>query len=110
MCSSDLNHKGQADKVIEFIPSTSPLAEGINKEYYVIKEKEKKKMLPKAIVKQLQDKGYKKLNMHLFVKCWQNNNAKKDNTYGINVGENAWYWYENFIPIVEKYCQDNNLQ
>lgn len=104
-----VNHKGQADKVIEFIPSTSPLAESMNKEYYVIKEKEKKKMLPKAIVKLLQDKGYKKLNMHHFVKCWHSNNAKKDNTYGTNVGESAWYWYENFIPIVEKYCKDNNL-
>lgn len=37
-----VNHKGQADKVIEFIPSNSPIAEGINKEYVVIKEKEKK--------------------------------------------------------------------
>ena len=104
-----VNHKGQADKVIEFIPSTSPLAEGINKEYVVIKEKEKKKFLPKTIVKLLQDKGYNKLNMHHFVNCWKNNNARKDNTYGTYVGGKDWYWYEDFIPIVEKYCQDNNL-
>ena len=104
-----VNHKGQADKVIEFIPSNSPIAEGINKEYVVIKEKEKKKLLPNAIIKILQDKGYVNLNMYHFVKCWKENNAKKDNTYGTKVGGKEWYWYENFIAVVEKYCIDNKL-
>ena len=104
-----VNHKGQADKVIEFIPSTSPLAEGINKEYVVIKEREKKKLLPGAIVKLLKEKGYTKLNMHHFVKCWKENDAQKDNTYGARIGDNKWYWYENFIPVVENYCITNNL-
>jgi len=35
------NRKGQADRVIEFIPSDSELAKGINKEYCTFKEKEK---------------------------------------------------------------------
>ena len=34
------NRKGQADKVIEFIPADSPEAKGLNKEYVLIKEKE----------------------------------------------------------------------
>ena len=35
------NRKGQADRVIEFVKSDSPLAETVNKEYAVIKETEK---------------------------------------------------------------------
>ena len=104
-----VNRKGQADKVIEFIPANSPEAEGINKEYVVIKEKEKKKYLPKTIIKLLNDKGFSKLNQYQFTQCWKKTNAKRDNTYGVLVGGKEWYWYENYIPIVEKYCNDNNL-
>jgi hypothetical protein len=104
-----VNRKGQADKVIEFIPANSPEAEGINKEYIVIKEKERKKYLPKTIIKLLNDKGFSKLNQYQFTQCWKKTNAKRDNTYGVLVGGKEWYWYENYIPIVEKYCIDNNL-
>ena len=105
-----VNRKGQADKVIEFIPANSPEAEGINKEYVIIKEKEKKKYLPKAIIKLLIDKGFSKLNQYQFTQCWKSINAKRDNTYGVLVGGKEWYWYENYIPIVEKYCVDNDLR
>jgi hypothetical protein len=105
-----VNRKGQADKVIEFIPANSPEAEGINKEYVIIKEKEKKKYLPKAIIKLLNDKGFSKLNQYQFTQCWKSINAKRDNTYGVLVGGKEWYWYENYIPIVEKYCVDNDLR
>ena len=44
------NRKGQADRVIEFVKSDSPLASAINKEYTVIKETEKAKFLPKQII------------------------------------------------------------
>ena len=47
--------------------------------------------------------------MHHFVKCWKENDAQKDNTYGARIGDNKWYWYENFIPVVENYCITNNL-
>jgi hypothetical protein len=43
------NRKGQADRVIEFVKSDSPLAATVNKEYAVIKETEKKKYLPKQV-------------------------------------------------------------
>lgn len=105
-----VNRKGQADKVIEFIPANSPEAEGINKGYVIIKEKERKKYLPKAIIKLLNDKGFSKLNQYQFTQCWKSINAKRDNTYGVLVGGKEWYWYENYIPIVEKYCVDNDLR
>ena len=103
------NRPGQADKVVTFVKPDSPEAEGINAEYVMIKEREKKKYLPKTIIQILKDKGYQKLNRYHFSQCWKGLNAKKDSTYGTLVGGEKWYWYENFIPVVEKYCQDNNL-
>ena len=103
------NRPGQADKVITFVKADTPEAEGINAQYTLIKEREKKKLLPKAIIELLKAKGYHKLNYYHFSQCWKSINAKKDNTYGALVGGEKWYWYENFIPIVEKYCQDNGL-
>ncbi len=49
-----VNRKGQADKVIEFIKADSPEAATLNKEYVIIKEKERKKYLPKEIWKEVQ--------------------------------------------------------
>lgn len=105
----NVNRKGQADKVIEFLPADSPLATELNKEYYVIKDREKQKYLPGQIVNMLKAKGYVKLNMHHFVQCWKKMNARKDNTYGCKFGGKEWYWYANFIPVVEEYCKENNL-
>lgn len=103
------NTPGQADKVITFIKPGTPEAEGINAEYVMIKEREKKKYLPKAIVEIMKSKGYSKMNYYHFSQCWKSKNAKRDNTYGALIGGKEWYWYESFIPVVEQYCSDNNL-
>jgi len=58
------NRKGQADRVIEFVKSDSPLAEKINAEYAVIKEVDKKKYLPAQIVVMMQSEGYTDFRMH----------------------------------------------
>lgn len=103
------NKPGQADKVVTFIKEGSEEAEKINAEHILIKEREKKKLLPNNIVKIMNDKGYNKMNMYQFVQCWKRNNARRDNTYGVLIAK-TWYWYENFIPIVEQYCEENQLQ
>lgn len=101
------NKKGQADKVIEFIPANSPEAQGLNKEYVLIKEKEKNKHLPKKIVKAMQVKGYKKFKMHEHTQLWKSLDAKNpQKNFGIDV-ENAWYWYDNWLDEVEKHCIEN---
>lgn len=50
LSSKTVTRKGQADQVIKFIPSDSPLADEANTKYAVIKEKEKPKHLPGKIV------------------------------------------------------------
>lgn len=72
-----VNRKGQADKVIEFLPKDSPLAEGLNKEYIFIKDREKPKFLPKAIVELMKNKGYTCFSMYHFTQCWKQLNAKR---------------------------------
>jgi hypothetical protein len=104
------NRKGQADKVIEFIPANSPEAEGLNKEYVLIKEKEKKKHLPSKIVEKMKEKGFTWFNMHQHTSLWQNKDAKNPTkNYGVNV-EGTWYWYDNWIKEVEEYCQKNKYK
>lgn len=101
------NHKGQADKVIEFIPANTPEAEGINKEYVLIKEKEKKKHLPSKIVESMKEKGFTKFGMHQHTQFWKMKDGKNPkNNFGVNV-EGAWYWYDNWIKEVEKHCEKN---
>ncbi|CAM3594025.1 DUF3644 domain-containing protein [Helicobacter ganmani] len=99
------NHKGQADKLIEFVKSDSELAQGVNKTYAVLKETEKDKFLPKRIVELMKNKGYKNFSIHKHTDLWRSKKAKEPNfNYGIEV-EGKWYWYKNWVDEVEKYCQ-----
>lgn len=100
------NRKGQADKVIEFIPADSPEAKGLNKEYVLIKEKEKKKYLPGHIVEMMKEKGYVKFSMHWHTQLWKEKDARNPNkNLGTSV-EGYWYWYENWVKIVEDHCKE----
>lgn len=101
------NRKGQADKVIEFIPANSPEAEGLNKEYVLVKERERKKYLPKKIVELMKKKGYTKFTMPKHTDLWKNLEAKDpEKKFGVEV-EGAWYWYDNWVSEVEKHCKNS---
>jgi len=102
-----VNHKGQADKVIEFLPANSPEAEKLNKEYVLIKEKEKPKYLPSKVVKIMKDKGFTNFGMHQHTQLWKQKNAKDNGKgFGVQVA-NTWYWYEKWVKEVEKHCNEN---
>ena len=103
-----VNHKGQADKVIEFLPANSPEAEKLNKEYVLIKEKEKPKLLPSKVVALMQEAGYTSFNQHHHTKFWKDMNAKQNgNGFGVQVAT-TWYWYESWLNEVKKHCQENS--
>ena len=104
------NNKGQADKVIEFIPANTPEAEGLNKEYVLIKEKEKQKHLPSNIVTLMNEKGFPKFRIHKHTQLWKKMDGKNPaKNFGVSV-EGAWYWYDNWLKIVEEYCVKNKIQ
>jgi hypothetical protein len=99
------NRKGQADKVIEFIPANSPEAEGLNKEYILVKEKERKKYLPGDIFGAMQKKGFKSFNAHQHTLLWKLKDAKNpQKALGTQVAK-TWYWYEDWMEEVEKHCK-----
>ena len=95
---------GQADQVVEFVKSDSPLAEGLEKTYAVIKETEKRKYLPGEIVKLMKEKGYDKFSINKHTELWKSRDAKNPKfSYGVLVA-NTWYWYETWFREVEKHC------
>lgn len=100
------NNKGQADRVIEFVKSDSPLAEGINKEYAVIKETEKNKYLPTKVIEIMKLEGFKNFGMSTHTHLWKIKDAKNPKyNFGVEV-EGKWYWYEKWIEEVKKYCKE----
>lgn len=100
-----VNHKGQADKVIEFLPANSPEAETLNKQYVLIKEREKNKYLPSKVVKIIKEKGYPKFSITSHTNLWNRLDGKNPkNKFGFEV-EKVWYWYDNWIDVVENECR-----
>lgn len=102
-----VNRRGQADRVVEFIPSTSPMAKNMEKAYAVIKETEKKKYLPGDIVKMMEAKGFSKFTMYTHTKLWKALDGKnKKYNYGVCIAQ-KWYWYETWVKKVEEYCEEH---
>lgn len=102
-----VNTKGQADKVIEFIKADSPEAAGLNKEYRLIRDREKPKHLPKEVVRMFIDKGFVRFGMYQHTQLWKKLDAKNEGKgFGVLVA-NTWYWYDTWIKEIEKYCNEH---
>jgi hypothetical protein len=102
------NRKGQADRVIEFISSDSPLADSVNKAYAVIKETERPKYLPKQIVDKVKAEGYTKFSTHFHTQLWKTMDAKnQSNEYGVMVAGKQWHWYDSWLEEVRRHCGEN---
>ena len=102
-----VNHRGQADSVVEFVKATPEMEEQV-KNLVMIKESEKKKYLPKQIVRIMNDEGYVKFTIKTHTDLWQNNgNSLKNSMYGNLVAGKQWYWYESWVHYVRDYCKAN---
>ncbi|MFH2036716.1 MAG: DUF3644 domain-containing protein, partial [Candidatus Zixiibacteriota bacterium] len=103
------NRIGQADRVIEFVKSGSPLAYKVNVEYAVIKETERPKYLPGQIVEFMAKEGYHKFGMHQHTMLWKDLDAKNPaRGLGTSVADGHWYWYEQWLEIVRDHCKQNS--
>lgn len=95
------NKKGQADKVIEFVKSDSPLAEGLNRQYAVIKETEKIKYLPGQVVAKMAEEGFTNINMHKHTKLVNQFDARNPaNGLSVLVADKQYYYYEKWLDTV----------
>lgn len=101
---TNVNHPGQADKVIQFIPADSPLAVGVNKDYAVVKDREKEKLLPSQIVKMMHQEGFLGFRMHEHTQLVKQLKSRIPQ-YGAKVAHDKWYWYSSWLEIVRKHCQ-----
>ncbi len=100
--------KGQADQVVEFINSDSPLAEELEKSYAILKETEKKKYLPSEIVLRMQEIGYKKFKISDHTYLWKEKDAKNPKFHYGTIIAKQWYWYQSWFDVVEQYCEKNS--
>lgn len=101
----NVNRAGQADRVIEFVPAGSPLAEGISAQYAVIRHTERPKYLPTQVVRIMQDLGYTSFTITMHTNLWKEENAKKNGLgYGVLV-QKSWYWYDSWIEHVKEWCE-----
>lgn len=99
------NRKGQADRVIEFVKPDSSLKEEIDR--ILIKETEKNKYLPSNVVSIMQQEGFTKFKMYNHTTLWKSENAKDPNKHlGVLIAK-TWFWYDAWLQIVRKHCQDN---
>lgn len=99
-----VNRKGQADKVIEFLPADSEEAKSLNKEYVVIKDRERPKHRPKEIVDIMKADGFPNFSMHWHTEIWREKDAKNPaKGFGVDVA-GTWYWYDQWLDEVKKYC------
>ncbi len=99
--------QGQADQVVEFIKGDSPLAEGLERTYALIKETEKRKYLPSEIVSLMKDKGYFRFTINKHTELWKSKDAKNPKfSYGTLISK-TWYWYESWVNEVETYCKEH---
>ncbi|WP_394694719.1 DUF3644 domain-containing protein [Hyphobacterium sp.] len=104
------NSKSKADVAVEFVKADSQ--EAIDANAVFLKETDKKRYLPSAVVKLMQDEGYSKFKMHDHTELWQSldarNPAKAFGTQGDYKG--SWVWYENWVERVRAHCEENAEQ
>lgn len=97
------------DQVITFVPADSPEAQGLNAAYTLIKETEKRKYLSKEIVQKMHEKGYAWFTVGDMTSFWKTRLKSRDQ-YGIYITKSQWMWYENWLPVIEKYCQEEDAK
>jgi hypothetical protein len=101
-----VNRPGQADRVVEFIPPNTELANAMNKEYALIKEVEKPKYRATDVVNEVKKAGFSKFSVTKeHIRMWQAQDAKNPGKgYGTSIA-GYWYWYEPWIKRCVELCQ-----
>lgn len=105
-----VNHKGQADQVIEFVKADSPLAQDVNKAYTVIRETERPKHLPGGVVAIMKKEGFTRFGIQSHTDLWKQMDAKNPGKGFGTLVQKTWYWYDTWLDQVRKHCQENEAK
>ena len=99
------NRAPSSDLAVELVPPGSDIAEKFN---LALKEVEKRKYLPKEIVRTVQAEGWPRFTMDSHTKLWKNLAAKDPaKGYGVIAVGNQWCWYETWLNRVREECQQH---
>jgi len=99
--------RGQADRAIEFISADSPLAKAIDRDYWVLKETERKKFRASGIVKIMKEEGYTHFSIFDHTQLWKTLDAKNPSKgYGTEV-PGQWLWYDRWVEVVRQHCKES---
>lgn len=102
-----VNKPNQADQAIRFVKSGSEESNAMN---LLIKETEKPKFLPSAIVNFVKENGFPTFNLDQHTKLWKKYNARNpEKHYGVFVGK-QWYWYQNWRDFVLDHLKNEKIQ
>jgi hypothetical protein len=101
-----VNRSGQADRVVEFIPPNTEIANAMNKEFALIKEVEKPKFRATDVVNEVNKAGFSKFSVTKeHIRMWQAEDAKNPGKgFGTSVA-GYWYWYESWVKRCIDLCQ-----
>ena len=102
-----VNKPGQADKVVEFVDAKSPAAQGIAKEYWVVKHEEKKKYRPLEVANAVRMAGFAKFRFNKeHLDMWKTEDAKNPaKGYGVEVS-GTWFWYQSWVDRCLQLCAE----
>lgn len=100
-----VNRPGQADRVVEFVPPSSPEAAGVAPERWVKKDVERKKFRPTDIVAAARNAGFTRFRLNPeHTNMWQSHDAKNPGKgFGVDVA-GQWYWYQTWVDRVIELC------
>ena len=102
------NRAPGADLAVELVPPGSDIAEKFN---LALKEVEKRKYLPKEIVRIIRSEGWNRFTIDSHTKLWQRLAAKDPaKGYGAVAVGNQWGWYETWLNRVREECQQHPVR
>lgn len=102
-----VNHPSQADQAITFVKADSELAKAVNATYTVVRETERPKWLPSAIVAKMKAEGFPKFGISQHTDLWMALDAKNPaKGFGVQIAK-TWYWYESWVDRVRDHARDN---
>lgn len=100
------NHPGTADEIVSFIKEDIADASKVSR--VLIREVEKGKHKPSAIVEQLREAGYPLFGMTHHTNLWKQLDAKNAKyRFGTNMSDGQWYWYDSWLERVKSHCIEN---
>jgi hypothetical protein len=103
-----VNHPSQSDQTITFVKADSEVAKTVNAAYTVVRETERPKWLPSAIVAKVKAEGFPRFGITQHTDLWKSLDGKNPaKGFGVQIAK-TWYWYDSWVDQVRAHVKDNS--